>query len=116
MDRISYECAGKLNDNLAWIYQFVCKRNLKVWRYPVSGSGGHYCDPYIDDLHYDDEPEDDYDDTIVAPNWDELRQILNHFEPPLGILVEFEAIDNIDEYATKLVDYMKENPRGHYFK
>ena len=117
MDRISYSCANEINDDLAWFYQYVCKRNLKVWRYPENSNGGHYCDEYIDDLNYDDEPEDMWDDTVIAPNWDELRQMLNYLSPGLAIVVDFEAIDNIDEYAYKLKDlyleYKKSN-RIHY--
>ena len=105
MDRISYDCANKINDDLAWFALYVCGKKLKVWRYPQSGSGGHYCDPYIDYQNYDDNPDDDYDDTIIAPNWDELRQMLNALEPSYYTLSEFEAIDNIDEYAFKLSDY-----------
>ena len=111
MDRISYECASNVNDNLAYIYQSVCKRNLMVWREALTGSGGHSGPPYIDDLCYDDEPEDMWDDTIIAPNWDELRQILNYYNPPLGILVEFEEIDNIDTFAYKLSEYVEEKRR-----
>ena len=109
MDRISYECANEINDDLAWFYQYVCKTKLKGYRYPVSGSGGRYCDPYLDDLHYDDCPEDPYDDTVIAPNWDELRKMLNALEPSYFTLSEFEAIENIDEYANKLRDYYLEN-------
>jgi hypothetical protein len=111
MDRISYTCANKINDDLACFYQSVCKRNLKVWRYPVNSNGGHYCDEYIDDLYYYDEPEDMWDDTVIAPNWDELRQMLNALEPSFFILSEFEAIESIDEYAYKLKDYYLEHKR-----
>lgn len=108
MDRISYKCACEINDDLAGFALYTCGKKLKVWRYPVSGSGGHYCDPYIDDQYYDDNPDDQYDDTIIAPDWNDLRKILNKMNPSLGILVEFEAIDNIDEYAYELAKYYKE--------
>jgi hypothetical protein len=108
MDRISYKCALEINDDLAIPVLNSCAKTVKVWRYPESGSGGHYCDPYIDGMRWDDDPTDDYDDTIIAPNWDELRKTLSHYKPPLGILVDFEAIDSIDEYAKKLVEYIKE--------
>lgn len=107
MDRISYKCAKKINDDLAWFALSVCGRKLKVWRYPVSGSGGHYCDPYIDYRHYDDYPDDDQDDTIIAPNWDDLRKCLYSLNPSDFILSEFEAIEDIDEFAYKLADYVK---------
>lgn len=108
MDRISYKCANEINDDLAWFALYVCGKKLKVWRYPVSESGGHYCDPYIDYQNYDDNPDDDYDDTIIAPNWDDLRKILNKLEPGIAILVDFEAIEDIDEFAYKLRDYYNE--------
>lgn len=112
MDRISYKCANEINVVLAWFYQYVCKRNLKVWRYPENSNGGHYRDEYIDDLHWNDEPEDMWDDTVIAPNWDELRQMLNALEPSYYTLSEFEAIDNIDEYAFKLSDYYLEHNKN----
>lgn len=98
MDRISYDCANEINSDLAWFYQYVCRTNLKVYRE----------DKYIDDLLWDDEPEDMWDDTVIAPNWDELRKMLNALEPSYFILSEFEAIENIDEYAHKLRDYYLE--------
>lgn len=98
MDRISYDCANEINSDLAWFYQYVCRTNLKVYRE----------DKYIDDLLWDDEPEDMWDDTVIAPNWDELRKMLNSLEPSYFILSEFEAIENIDEYAHKLRDYYLE--------
>ena len=107
MDRISYECAVKVNDVLVYPVWSACGRKLKVWRYPVSGSGGHYCEPYIDNMMYDDDPSDDYDDTIIAPDWNDLRKSLNSLNPSWYILSEFESIDNIDEYAYKLADYYK---------
>ena len=111
MDRISYDCANEINSDLAWFYQYVCRTNLKVYREPVSSSGGHYCDEYIDDLHWDDEPEDMWDDTVIAPNWDELRKMLNALEPSSYMLSEFEAIENIDEYAHKLRNYYLEKEK-----
>lgn len=108
MDRISYECAKKVNDDLVYPVWKTCGSKLKVWRYPVSGSGGHYCDPYIDIMHSDDYPDDEYDDTIIAPNWDDLRKTLYSLNPTTWILTEFEAIDNIDEFAYKLKDYYNE--------
>lgn len=101
MDRISYDCANEINGDLAWFYQYVCRTNLKVYRE----------DKYIDDLLWDDEPEDMWDDTVIAPNWDELRKMLNALEPSYFILSEFEAIENIDEYAHKLRDYYLEKKK-----
>ena len=108
MDVISYECARKVNDKLAWYALATCHRKLKVWRYPTSGSGGHYCSPYIDDLGWDDNPDDRDDDTIIAPDWDDLRAILNYFKPSTFTLTEFEGIDDIDQFAYELVIYVDE--------
>jgi len=105
MERISYECAKKVNDVLVRLVWGVCGNKLKVWRYPTSSNGGHASEPYIDDMNYDDCPDDKYDDTIIAPDWEDLRKSLNSLNPSWYILSEFEAIDNIDEYAYKLVDY-----------
>lgn len=44
-----------------------------------------------------------------APNWQELRQCLYSLNPSDYILSQFEAIDDIDEYACKLVEYAKEH-------
>ena len=107
MDRISYECAKKVNDVLVCLVWRVCGNKLKVWRYPVSSNGGHASTPYVDDMNYDDNPDDKYDDTIIAPDWEDLRKSLNSLNPSWYILSEFEAIENIDEYAYKLVDYYR---------
>jgi hypothetical protein len=48
MDRISYECAKKVNDVLVYLVWSVCGNELKVWRYPTSSNGGHASEPYID--------------------------------------------------------------------
>ena len=110
MDRISYECAKKVNDILAIPLLKVCQQfELDVYRYPVNSNGGHPSGPYIDMMYYDDNPDDPYDDTIVAPNWDNLRKCLYSLHPSYFILSEFEAIENIDEYANKLRDYYLEN-------
>ena len=106
MDRISYECARELNDVLAWYILYACK-DVKVYRYPVTGSGGHASGPFIDDMYYDDYPDDEDDDTIVAPDWNDLRKCLYSLNPSDFIASEFEAIENIDEFAHKLADYIK---------
>ena len=112
MDRISYECARKLNDDLAWYILNACK-DVKVYRYPVTGSGGHASGPFLDDMYYDDYPDDEDDDTIVAPDWNDLRKCLYSLNPSDFIASEFEAIESIDEFAYKLVEYikMKENKK-----
>ena len=108
MDKISYECAKQVNDVLAIPLLKVCQQfELDVYRYPVTESGGHPSDPYIDMMYYDDNPDDPDDDTIIAPDWDNLRKCLYSFNPSVYILSEFEAIDNIDEYAYKLKEYIE---------
>lgn len=107
MNIISYECAKEINNILAYPLLTVCKYDLKVYRYPTNDSGGHASGPFFDDMYWDDNPDDPDDDTIVAPNWDNLRKCLYSFNPSYFILSEFEAIDNIDEYAHKLADYIK---------
>lgn len=108
MNRISYECAKEVNDILAIPLLKVCKQfELDVYRYPFTGSGGHASGPYVDMMYYDDNPNDPYDDTIVAPNWDNLRKCLYSLNPSNFIASEFEAIENIDEFAYKLADYIK---------
>ena len=107
MNVIGYECAKKVNDILAIPILKVCKRNeLYVYRFPVTGSGGHASGPFLDDMYYDDYPDNEDDDTIVAPDWDDLRKCLYSLNPSDFIASEFEAIENIDEYAYKLVDYI----------
>lgn len=110
MDRISYECAKKVNGIIAYRILCYCK-DVKVWRYPESNSGGHGVAPFIDGMNDDDNPCDKYDDTVIAPNWEELRLCLNSLNPSWYVLSEFEAIDDIDEFAQKLKEYMvdKEN-------
>lgn len=44
----------------------------------------------------------------MAPDWEELRICLSKFNPSLKTLVEFEGIESIDDYAKKLVKYIKE--------
>ena len=107
MDRISYNCAREINDVLAFPMLRACHDQIKVYRYPYNGSGGHSSNPFLDEKYWDDHPEDDDDDTIIAPNWDDLRKCLNFLNPSDFILSEFEAIENIDEFAYKLVDYFK---------
>lgn len=96
MDRISYKCAKAINDDFAWYTLYICK-NVKIYR---DGN-------YLDDMYSDDNPDDRYDDTIIAPDWNDLRKCLYSLSPSWYILSEFEAIDNIDDYAYKLVDYYK---------
>ena len=105
MDRISYKCSLNINDVLAWYILYSCK-DVKVYRYPVTGSGGHASEPFLDDMNYDDYPDDEDDDTIVAPDWNDLRKCLYSLNPSYFILSEFEAIENIDEFAYKLADYI----------
>lgn len=118
MDVISYECAEKVNDILAIPILKVRKRHeLYVYRFPVTGSGGHASGPFLDDMYYDDYPDDEDDDTIVAPDWNDLRKCLYSLNPSDFIASEFEAIENIDEYAYKLVDYIimkKEQRKNEY--
>lgn len=98
MDIISYECAYEVNDILAIPLLKVCQQyELDVYR-----SG-----PHIDMMYWDDNPDDPYDDTIVAPNWDNLRACLYSFNPSDFIASEFEAIESIDEYAYKLKEYIE---------
>lgn len=118
MDIISYECAKNVNDILAIPMLKVCKQHeLAVYRFPVTGSGGHATSPYVDIMYYDDNPANEDDDTIIAPNWDNLRKCLYSLNPSDFIVSEFEAIENIDEYAYKLVDYViikKEQRKNDY--
>ena len=58
-------------------------------------------------MNYDDYPDDENDDTIVAPDWNDLRKCLYSLNPSDFIASEFEAIENIDEFAHKLADYIK---------
>lgn len=106
MNRISYECAKKVNGILASRILCYCK-DIKVWRYPVSSGGGHGVAPFIDDMNDDDNPCDRYDDTVIAPDWEDLRKLLNFFNPSWYILSEFEAIDDVDEFAYKLKEYVE---------
>lgn len=106
MNIISYSCAKETNDTLSHILLKTCKQ-LKVYRYTVTGSGGHATAPYIDNMYYDDNPADEDDDTIIAPDWNDLRKCLYSLNPSYFIASEFEAIENIDEYAYKLADYIK---------
>lgn len=113
MDRISYECAKEVNPALAHVC-LCLNRHVKCWRYPESSNGGHASAPYIDDLNCDDDPSDRYDDTFIAPTFEEMRKILDHYKPGIAILVEFEAIEAIDEYAYKLAEFVKEKRKLMY--
>ena len=104
MDIISYECAKKVNDILVNpVLRAAKDKNVKCYRYPVNESGEHATSPYLDDLGYYKDDED----VVVAPDWEDLRKCLYSLKPSCFILSEFEAIDNIDEFAYKLVDYIK---------
>ena len=108
MDTISYKCAREVNSVLARPLLRVCSQpELDVYRFPVTGSGGHASGPYLDLMYWDDNPADEDDDTIVAPNWNNLRKCFYSFNPTDFTATEFEAIENIDEYAYKLVEYIE---------
>ena len=112
MDKISYECAKQVNDVLAVPMLRVCGQlELEVYRYPVNESGGHASSAYPDIMYWDDNPSNEDDDTIIAPDWDNLRKCLYSFNPSVYILSEFEAIDNIDEYAYKLKEYIEKKKK-----
>lgn len=110
MEYTSYQISQKVNITLGLYYAFnFHKKTSKCWRYPTSSNGGHASSPYIDDYNCDDDPFDKYDDTICAFNWDELQKIMNHKVLGCYRKSEFEAIENIDDYAMQLNDYINEN-------
>lgn len=107
---ISFETAQEVNDTLGYAYYYFAKlpKIEKCWRYPVSGSGGHPCAPYIDDLYHDDDPFDEYDDTWFAFSWKELYDIMNACIIGDYRKTEFECIEDINEFAIELNQYLKE--------
>ena len=86
MDRISYECAKKVNGIIAYRILCYCK-DVKVWRYPESSSGGHGVAPFIDGMNDDDNPCDKYDDTVIAPNWGRIETMFEFFKSVLVCLI-----------------------------
>jgi len=106
---ISFELAKEVNDTLGYAYCYARLPKIKkCWRYPTSGNGGHPRGPYIDDIYYDDDPFDEYDDTWFAFSWKELYNLMNAYVVGDYRKVEFECIEDINEFAMKLSQYIKE--------
>ena len=102
MNTISYECAKEVNDILGKSYARLFYTLTKnCWR-----SGGHASGPEIDDFYYYDDPFNIDDDTCCAFTLEELDKLMNKVVLGDYRKSEFEAIDNIDEYAYKLKDYV----------
>ena len=104
MDVISYECAREVNDILGKSYAILFHTLTKnCYR------GGGY--PEIDVFYYYDDPFNIDDDTCCAFTLEELNKLMN--EVVLGDYrkSEFEAIDNIDEYAYKLKEYIEKKKK-----
>lgn len=106
---VSYEVSKEVNDILGKYYcRNFSKFSAKCWRFSETGSGGHANGPEIDDFYYDDNPLDDYDDTIFAFTWNELYKLMNKLVDGDFRKAEFECIDNIDTFALELNKYLEE--------
>ena len=106
---VSYEVSKEVNDILGKYYcRNVFKTEPKCWRYPVNGSGGHASGPFIDDFYYDDNPLDDYDDTIFAFTWEDLYTLMNKVVKGDFRKSEFECIEDINQFALELNKYLEE--------
>ncbi len=109
---ISFHVVEEVSEKLGSEYCYKFHHKIKkCWRYPVSGSGGHPCAPYIDDWDYDDDPFEEYDDTWFAFLWEELYALMNAVVIGDYRKVEFESIEDIDEFALELYNYTKEKTR-----
>lgn len=110
---ISFKIAKEVNDTLGYAYCHARLPKIETcWRYPETGSGGHACAPYIDDIYYYDDPFDEYDDTWFAFSWEELYALMNAVVIGDYRKVEFESIEDIDEFALELYNYVKEIERN----
>jgi len=108
---ISFHVAEEVSEKLGseYCYKFHHKTE-KCWRYPETGSGGHPSDPYIDDW-YSDDPFDYYPEVWFAFSWKELYALMNAVVIGDYRKVEFESIEDIDEFALELYNYVKETER-----
>ena len=110
---VSYKVSKEVNDILGHSYcRNIFKTKPKCWRYPVNGSGGHASAPFIDDFYWDDDPFDDYDDTIFAFTWEDLYALMNKVVKGDFRKSEFESIEDINQFALELYDYVKEIERN----
>ena len=106
MDVISYDCACKVSsvlDNWAISHDIIYKK----------------CYKYVDGkITLTDFNVLSSEGSLVAMDWEELRRCLAIFNPSTKILTDFEAIDNIDEYACQVAEYIhniKRNISTSYF-
>lgn len=95
MDVISYKCACKVNQVLAdWAisHSIIYKKCYKYTDY--------------DKIELTDFDVLSSEASLIAMDWEELRRCLAILNPSTKTLTEFEAIDDIDEYACKVADYI----------
>lgn len=105
MDKISFECAKSIKE-LSKTFGIYChKVTNSVWVYPVNSNGGHSSNPFIEirsELYLDD-----IEEIWPAFDWNELRELMNIVVDGDYRKSEFEAIENIDEFAYELNEYLK---------
>jgi len=111
---VSFHVAEEVSEKLGseYCYKFHHKTE-KCWRYPETGSGGHASGPYIDDW-YGDDPFDYYPEVWFAFSWKELYALMNAVVIGDYRKVEFESIEDIDQFALELNEYIKEQREKSY--
>jgi len=104
-EHVSYEVSKEVNDVLGKNYARLFNTLTKnCWR-----SGGHASAPEIDVFYYYDDPFNIDDDTYCAFTWEELNELMNKVVLGDYRKTEFECIENIDQFAIELKNYLKEN-------
>ena len=104
-EHVSYEVSKEVNDVLGKYYARLFNTLTKnCWR-----SGGHASGPEIDDFYYYDDPFNIDDDTCCVFTWEELNKLMNKVVLGDYRKTEFECIENIDQFAIELKNYLEEN-------
>lgn len=112
---VSWEAANKIFDNrdkLNTYYHLKLHRSpTKFWYYPVNGSGGHHSSPRLEDskdIFYLVDDDEFYGAIIHSFNWKELYELMNVCVDGDYRKTEFESIEDIDQFAIELNQYLKE--------
>ena len=103
---ISFETADKCGTKLSIKYSAYChKQTKKVWRYPENSEGGHPQSPSLEDRT---DMWGEIDEIWSAFNWNELYELMNVIVDGDYRKSKFECIENIDDFALQLYEYIKE--------